>query len=75
MHRYQLYEKRLIALGDDAEMVSKDYVAIPEDHIKNGIMVPASHPELFPEPAGEVDAESPEEAKALFREKMANLFG
>lgn len=72
LQRYIIFQKRFAAIG--SEEIEKEYVAIPELHIKMGIVVPETNPALVPASVGEMEGENEEDAVALYKEKMANLF-
>ena len=70
---YKIYEKKLMAMGE-AESDGKEYVAIPSLYLSNGIFVPGSHPELDRNELAEIEAESADDAVALYREKTDEGF-
>jgi hypothetical protein len=70
--RYAIFVKRFAALGTDDP--HRDYLAVPVDHLYNGIFIPASHYEVDPTILAEIDADSKEDAVARYRESLEDAF-
>jgi len=70
--RYAIFFKRVASLGgDDCE---KEYIAVPVDHLSNGIFIPSSHYEIDPTVLAEVGADTEAQAISRYREALEDSF-